>query len=141
VIRLQGPLRARIFNPAMRLRSIVILVVLSAIVWLGAVVPLCAALPGDDMPCCRTGAGCDLAVRASGCCRIGAAADQQTSLAPLAPSRFSSHRVHLVATALPVFLVPSPAIAILVALAGPPGFLEHRVAGPPLFLLNTSLLR
>jgi hypothetical protein len=124
----------------MRLRTSVILVVLSAFVWLGALAPLCAAETGGDMPCCRTGAGCDLAVRASGCCRLGAVADQQTSLAPLAPSRIASHRVLLVA-ALPFFLLPGPATMTLTSLAGHPGFLDHRVAGPPLFLLNTSLLR
>jgi hypothetical protein len=124
----------------MRFRSTVILTVLSALVWLGALAPLCAAGTGGDMPCCRTGAGCDLAMRATGCCRLGAVADQQTSLAPLAPSRFVSHRVLLV-SALPFFPLPAPATLTLMALAGPPGYLDHRVAGPPLFLLNTSLLR
>jgi len=124
----------------MRLRSAVLLVVLSALVWLGAVAPLCAGEAGDDMPCCRTGAACDLAMRASGCCRLGAVTDQQTSLAPLAPTRFSSHRVLLI-SALPFFLLPAPATMTLMTLIGPPGYLDHRVTGPPLFLLNTSLLR
>lgn len=124
----------------MRFRSVMHCLTLAALVWLAAVVPFGASVRSDIMPCCRDGAGCQLAMRASGCCRLGAVTDQMTSLAPAAPSRFSPDRT-LVALALPLFLAAPPATEIPVALAGPPGYPLHGAAGPPLFLLNTTLLR
>jgi hypothetical protein len=124
----------------MRFRSTVLCLLLSALVWIWAVVPLCAAVQSDTMPCCRSGVDCHLAMRASGCCRLGAISDQQNSLAPVTPSRFSFDRA-LFVTAMLIFLPPASTTTALVVLGEPLGFLWHRVTGPPLFLLNTTLLR
>jgi hypothetical protein len=124
----------------MRFRSTALCLLVSALVWIWAVVPLCAAVRSDAMPCCRSGVDCHLAMRASGCCRLGAISDQQTSLAPVAPSRVSFDRA-LFVTAIPILLPPASTTTALIVLGEPLGFLRHRAAGPPLFLLNTTLLR
>ena len=132
--------KARIFRVDMRFRSITVCLVLSALVWLGAVVPLCASVQGDEMPCCRGDAACNLEMRASNCCRVGAASERETSLAPAATPRLSLERI-LHATALPLFLLSAPPTTTLLAMAALPGSPAHRAEGPPLFLLNTALLR
>jgi hypothetical protein len=121
----------------MRLRPFLVVAILAALL-IPAAAPWCATASDDRMPCCKSGARCDLGMAARDCC--GMAPAPATPRAPLslaaAPGPDRSHDGSGHAVLIAATVLPAPVRAAGHApTAGPP-----RARATPIHLLNAAFL-